>query len=569
MRTRPATTTDGISPASGGCPFSGNADEPPAVSRRGVLAGAAVLAASSMFAGTGVASAAVPASPSAAPPIAGAADGSPLRGAPNWKHAVGDPRGSDIVAKFGPNREARFGTMFKGLPPFTPDDALLVDLSEHMLENRGPLDDILPDGHDNFDMPSGYIYLGQFIDHDMTHDTTPLPDRQTDPHGLTNFDTPQFDLGSVYGKGPQQSPELYDPNRPGHLLLRRNVLGIEDLPRDSAGNAFTGDPRNDENLIISQMQMAFIKLHNRFMDGEAKGNFARAQQLTRWHFQWVIVHDFLPHVVGRALVDDMVFTLPGGRIRAKTVFYLPLDQRRPMMPIEFSVGAYRWGHSGIRPEYEMHETPGVSPNPAVLPIFDTSNPPNDLRGSRPLPFEATIDWNYFFEIRGVQSPDDRNFARSIDTQVARPLHDLPDSVVAHTPGAILALAQRNLLRGKRLGLPSGQDVAARMRMVLPTMPAPLSNAQLGLTDPRWGGKAPLWFYCLKEAEIGGGNRLGAVAGRIVAEVILGLLQADFASYWNARTPFVPVGGPDFTMGDLLRLAGAPIIDPSTGLPIVS
>jgi hypothetical protein len=133
-------------------------------------------------------------------------------------------------------------------------------------------------------------------------------------------------------------------------------------------------------------------------------------------------------------------------------------------------------------------------------------------------------------------------------------------VVAHTPDAVLALAERNLLRGKRLGLPSGQDVAARMKKVMPSMPAPLTNDQLGLTDPAWAGKAPLWFYCLKEAELGGGRRLGPVTGRIVAEVILGLLQIDTASYWNARTPFTPVGGPGFRMGDLLTLAGAPIVD---------
>jgi hypothetical protein len=92
------------------------------------------------------------------------------------------------------------------------------------------------------------------------------------------------------------------------------------------------------------------------------------------------------------------------------------------------------------------------------------------------------------------------------------------------------------------------------------MPDPLTNDQLGLTDPAWGGKAPLWFYCLKEAELGGGQQLGPVAGRIVAEVILGLLQADQSSYWNSRTPFTPVGGPGFRMGDLLKLAGAPIVD---------
>jgi len=135
------------------------------------------------------------------------------------------------------------------------------------------------------------------------------------------------------------------------------------------------------------------------------------------------------------------------------------------------------------------------------------------------------------------------------------------------------LAQRNLLRGKRLGLPAGQDVAARMKTTLRGQPDPSTNAQLdldgkfNLVDPGWDGKAPLWFYCLREAELGGGHRLGPVVGRIIAEVLVGLLQIDTHSYWIARTPFTPIGAPNFKMGDLLKLAKAPIIDPQTNQPI--
>lgn len=537
----------------------------PGVSRRLVIGGgmAAVVGA---LAAAGVAPAAAsPAAPGGPPgtgaptPSSGPAPGTPLPGKVKWAHAVGDPRGSDVVSTFGRATEARYGAMFRELPAFAPPDQLLTDLAMSMTEDRGPMDDIVPDGNDNVDMPSGFVYLGQFIDHDMTRDGTPLGLQRVDPHGLTNFDSPQFDLASVYGAGPSANPELYDTDR-RHLLLRPNALGVMDLPRDANNKALTGDPRNDENFIINQLQQAFIMLHNRFLDREAGGNFARAQQLARWHYQWVIVHDFLPHVVGQPLVDSMLRTVEG-RVRANILFYRPGNPSKPMMPIEYSAGAYRWGHSGIRPEYEMHDTPGASPNPAVLPIFDTNPDPvtaRDLRGSRPLYPEAMIDWNYFFEIPGVDAPDDRNFARKVDTHVARPLFQLPDSVVAHVQGAILALAERNLLRGKRLGLPSGQDVADLMRRRLPALPAPLTNAQLGLTDPAWAGRAPLWFYCLKEAELGGGRALGPVAGRIVAEVILGLLQLDQQSYWNAAVPFTPIGGPALRMGDLLKLAGAPI-----------
>jgi len=542
------------------------------LSRRGFLGGAVAAAGAWAVAGRMGAASAAPAPPPAPPAPAPAlprvihlprgqgADGRALPGTVRWRHAVGDPRGSDVVAVFGRAKEARFGTMFKDLQAFAPADDLLSNLAHAMTESRDPADDIVPDALDNFGMPSGYIYLGQFIDHDMTRDTTPLTTQSVDPHALTNFDTPRFDLASVYGKGPTGDPQLYESDHK-HLKLVTNSFGVIDLPRGADGTALVGDPRNDENLIVSQLQAAFIRLHNHFVDNDAKGDFARAQQLTRWHFQWVIVHDFLPRVVGQPLLDGLL-TTSGAKVRAKLLFYKPGNPLKPMMPIEYSAGAYRWGHSGIRPEYEMHQTQ-MSPSPSTLPIFSADPDPvkaRDLRGSRPLYPDAVIDWNYFFEIPGVPDPDDRNYARLIDTQVARPLQQLPDSVVAHTADAVLALAERNLLRGKRLGLPSGQDVAAWMRKAVPTMPAPLTNNDLGLTDPAWGGMAPLWFYCLKEAELGGGTQLGPVAGRIVAEVILGIIQADQSSYWNAPRQFTPVGGAGFRMGDLLTLAGAPIVD---------
>jgi len=436
--------------------------------------------------------------------------------------------------------------MFKSLPAFTPPDELLSGLAESMVEPREPLSDVSlsKDGFDNPDLPAGYTYLGQFIDHDMKRDETPLSQQQADPKGLKNFDTPFFDLGSVYGRGPALDPQLYDPAVPGKLLLQEHD-GVLDVPRTPSGTAMIGDPRNDENLIILQLQVAFIRLHNRFL--EQTKDFAAAQELTRWHFQWVIVHDFLPRVVGQDVVDSLLVQNATGRVSLRSSFYKPGNPNRPMMPVEYSVAAYRFGHSMIRAEYELRDVPDTDGESLTRPIFSADG--RDLRGSRPLPAELALDWNYFFDVPGLDSPDDRNQARLIDTQVARPLHDLPPTVVLHTSGGILALAERNLLRGKRLGLPSGQDVAKAMRLPV------LSNADLGLTEGGWGGKAPLWFYILKEAELRGGRRLGPVGGRIVADVILGILALDKRSYFNARSRFTPAVAGCRT-GDLLRLSGA-------------
>ncbi|MGA8996118.1 MAG: heme peroxidase family protein, partial [Nocardioidaceae bacterium] len=474
----------------------------------------------------------------------------PVTGLPTMKHAVGDPRGIDIAVTSGRNAEARYGLMFKKLPAFAPDDTLLTALAEEMVDPSGPLTDVRlsNDGFDNHDMPAGYTYVGQFIDHDMTRDETPLSEQNADPKGLQNFDTPAFDLGSVYGRGPDLDPALYDPAKRGRLLLVEHD-GVLDLPRHPNGTAIIGDARNDENLIICQLQVAFIRLHNHFLD--RTGSFEAARQQTRWHFQWMIVNDFLAHVVGKNVVDKLLSQKSNGTVKVASSFYKPKNPLRPMMPVEYSAAAYRFGHSMIRAEYELRDVPQTDDSPEqslTLPIFATDG--RDLRGSRPLPGDLWIDWNYFFSVPGLDSPDDRNMARLIDTQVARPLHDLPETVVLPMPGAVLALAERNLLRGKRLGLPCGQDVAVAMGV------KPLDNVKdLGLSDPGWGGKAPLWFYILKEAELAGGKKLGPVGGRIVADVILGVLAADKTSYFNAKTRFQPVV-PQCRMGDLLQLCGA-------------
>jgi hypothetical protein len=520
--------------AHGGCPFSGAAGGAK-LSRRGVLAGLTALALTPVVGGVSLSGG------SGGPAVSVAAAAAPKkRRALRASHAA-DQRGLDIAVKGGRDKEARFGLMFKKLPAFAPPDALLTALALQMNDGKKPLSDV-KDSDVEFDipsMPAGYIYLGQFIDHDMTLDTTPLTLQQQDPKGMTNFDTPRFDLASVYGKGPGGSPELYDPARPGYLLTDDHD-DVRDLPRDDTGAAYLGDPRNDENLIVAQLHAVFLRLHNKLRDEGT--SFEQAQQLLRWHYQWLIVHDFLARIVGPDVVARLIRRKPT-KLEFLGTFYKPKNPKRPYMPVEYSGAAYRFGHSMIRAEYEVHDG-------HTIPIFGNEGH-QDLRGTRRIPADLWIDWNYFFEIPGMDTPDDRNMARKIDTQLSLPLSTLPPTVVAPTTGAIIALAERNLLRAKRLGLPAGQDVAAAMGL------KPLTNQQLGLSDPGWKGKAPLWFYILKEAELLGGNRLGPVGGTIVAEVILGLLAADPTSYFNANPTFDP--GPGYGMGHFLLWADA--IDP--------
>ena len=502
----------------------------PQLTRRHLLTGAAMIGGTAVWGPRPAAAAATPgvgAAPVGPSPTATAAAGP-------WKHAIGNPRGSDIAVKVGRTAEGRFGVMFKRAPAFGPPDELLHSLAVSMVDARVPGQD--PSNHDAQDNPSitgGYTFLGQFIDHDMTRDTTPLTLQQADPKGTVNFDTPFFDLQSVYGNGPVADPQLYESD--GTHLKIVAPLGIPDLPRDGTGQALLGDPRNDENLVIAQLHLGFLAFHNRLVD-EGK-SFVEARKLTRWHFQWLIVHEFLPRVCGRALINSYL-SVPPPQVRPK--FYTAKNPIRPFMPIEFSVGAYRFGHSMVRSEYEMNDA-------HTRPTFGQEG--FDLRGARPCPPELQADWSYFFDVPGMIPPDGLNLARRIDANIAIPLHDLPGTVVPRdiTP-AFTDLAERNLLRGKRLGLAAGQDIAKAMGL------PPLTNAALGLTDTRWGGKAPLWFYVLKEAELQhGGSHLGAVGGRIVAETILAFLHLDKTSYLWASPTFTPMKTP-FTVGDFLKFS---------------
>jgi Animal haem peroxidase len=424
-----------------------------------------------------------------------------------------------------PISEGRFGRMFRRLPSMPPlDDGALQALAEQMREPGQPGGwEGTVQNFDNETIPAGYTYLGQFIDHDITFDPTSSLQRRNDPDALHDFRTPRFDLDSLYGSGPIDEPFQYRRGRNGlAMLIEPNINGVEDLPRNSEGVALIGDPRNDENTIVGQLQLVFLALHDKLaaeveVDASvpADQRFAEAERRLRWHYQWAVVHDYLPKVIGTEMFNrlynaDKKTGLPDVDLRYYRV------KNNPYMPVEFSVAAFRFGHSQIRGIYNLSQAVRDRPIFTSGPLADQFA---DLRGFRPLPPGWTVDWSMFFPIGGSKPQP----SRMIDAKLVPALFDLPDG------GGSLAF--RNLKRAQALGLPSGQDVAKLLQLPL------LTSAELaGAPEP-----TPLWFYILKESEVRveGGRHLGPVGGRIVGEVLLGLLRGDPQSWFSADPAWTP------------------------------
>ncbi|HEY1703424.1 MAG TPA: heme peroxidase family protein [Trebonia sp.] len=477
------------------------------------------------------------------------------------------PHGEDAPA-------GRFGRMFPALPARKPAGLGLAE--------RFGLPGGLMDGgetttdQENPGLPAGFTYFGQLIDHNTTFDPTSQLDQDTDPLSLTDFRPPRLDLANVYGTGPVAQPYLYDPDSRG-TKIATSANGV-DVVRTSEHVALIGDPRNDENLLLSQLHLAFVKFHNALVDLLAAGTitdvngdplpprppaqppvedpgvpieellstgdyygalFSKAQQLARWHYQWIIVHEYLPLIGDPVVVRDIERNGPE--------FFRPGD--RAFMPVEFSVAGFRAvGHPTVRSSYQVNDgfEGKIFPDNPGAPAL----PRTDLRGGIPVDAAHAVDFSFFFPLSPARVPQS---AKKFQSLLNRQLLDLPVSAV---PGSVTgglarplgSLAVRNLLRSEVLELPSGQDVARKVGVV------PLTDDQLGTEGPIY-----LWFYLLKEAEIlGGGLSLGPVGTRIVAETLIGLLDSDSGSYRSAYSAWRPTladGSGEFGITDLLRIAG--------------
>ena len=382
-------------------------------------------------------------------------------------------------------------------------------------------------GSDDAAQAAGWPFFAQIIAHDITADRSAVGPH-ADTAELRNARSPKLNLEVLYGDGPVGNPYLYEREDPALFLTADDGW---DLSRNSQGVALIGDPRDDVHLFVNQLHVTMLHAHNAIVtllrdQGTADADvFVQARRTLTWHYQWVVLHDFLPRLVGSRIVDDVLVT--GGR------HYAP-SPAEVYLPLEFADAAYRYGHAQIREAYRLR-----ADGPAV-PLFP------DLIGFRAVPADHHLDMAQIFDLPD-RPPAQR--AKRIDGRLPDSLIRLPGQVTGDvTDDAYKSLAVRDLMRGTATGLPSGEAVAAALEI-----PA-LTVKNIG---PGWESGTPLWLYVLKEAEcLCDGDRLGPVGGRIVAEVIVGLLRADRASWLSENPGWQPTLPHEdrFSMADLLLLA---------------
>ena len=498
--------------------------------------------------------------------------------------------------KYEQLQPGRFTKLLEGLDPAKFDLRDLERLARRMTsrQDRSPTPEGGRDPEEG-KIPAAYTYLGQFVDHDLTFDPTSqlrdfLTPRQID--GLEDYRTPRFDLDNLYGRGPADQPFMYEPDGL-HMLLGERISGnpfdrgARQIPRGPNGRALIGDPRNDENRIVAQLHATFLRFHNQVADYLAKTNylgrkpsFDDVRNWVRWHYQWILVKDYLPRIVNDGTYQS-VFANP----HKPAVRKLPVPRGGlKLMPVEFSVAAFRFGHSMIRPEYRLNTTVERRPIFARGSADDSA----DLGGFRPIPSDWAIDWQFFINLEHDGTTPaatgplfDRierrpQMAYKIDTSLASPLGNLPPRI-AKDPSR---LALRNLQRGATFGLPSGQAVAEALH--LPTISDDRLVIGRATTEDQkdlrplakiangFAGNAPLWAYILSEAQVTSWEeagpvaslddvpiKLGPVGGTIVAEVFAALLVRDRTSYLNTNglregAPFTPI--PGFTRDGTFGLA---------------
>ncbi len=418
------------------------------------------------------------------------------------------------------NADLPFERLFPHLSPHRPPDEVL----EHLGEPDGPMSERkslwADDTYDSPNLAAGYTFFAQFLFHDLTYELVRRLSTERPPTTVQGGPS-SLRLHTLYGPGPEMSPHLYSFYEQEHFsgrLLTGPSGTRQDLPRNRQGRALVADPRNDENVVLAQLHLGITRFHNEVVSRLASSGdsgtalFNEAQRQARWHYQWAILNDFLPTIVGESKVEDA----------------LNRDFSREDaagLPLEVAQGVLRYVYSQVRLQYQINDDATV----ALLPADE--NDDTLLRhSSQSIPSRLAVDWTRFFDLDdGPTQP-----SKLIDTKITPAFLDLP--LVENPRPARRSVAVRFFLQGKRAGLPSGEDVARSLSEPA-TLPTTSALRKLGLKE------TPLLYYVLAEAEQqfqdSKKDRLGPVASRLLADTLVRRLRLDPLSYLNAHPSFTP------------------------------
>ncbi len=390
-------------------------------------------------------------------------------------------------------------------------------------------------GYQPSDLPASITFMGQFIDHDLTKNGTNLVDPEN--NSVQDLASPLIDLDSVFGPRSDAGSVLSPKTPDGKFQLRK--LGNNnayDVIRDGMGNALIPDGRNDENQLILQVHLLIMRVYNLLIKNKHLSPI-EAQRETIFNWQSVVLNDHQASVLDADVFQEVIGDLdnylqdPG----QNHLRYKPEADGSLRLPHEFAIG-FRYGHSQLRNRYtvSMHHTFELFNN--LLPGPDYA----DLRGSRALEADRAIDWPYF-----INPNKDYKRSNRLDTLITNDLFNLPESAVPDVPTKFLGnLPQRNLIRSREIGLTSGERLfdfffgahapgKLSPDEIDPNAIDPEHSSQ-GLFEKGGTFQTPLWYYILKEAELGGGLRLGKLGSRLVGEVVAGAIYYNTDSY--VRSP---------------------------------
>lgn len=353
---------------------------------------------------------------------------------------------------------------------------------------------------DESNIDAGLTYIGQMISHDIVPATT------MNPRSRKNVE-PYLNLSSIFGSDPDRNVSFVlkelrhnRSNRKGYDIERYDF--IIDSKKERRANI--PEPRNDENVIISQLHALWQRLFNLLLVQEAQ-SLHSAQHLTIKAFQLIVIEDFLYHIL-----DEQVFK---ALFENKHVYFHP-ELKQDVIPDYFKHAAFRFGHSMIRDFYRIQSSPVPD-----LPLKKLFNGNQDLQTSQ------VIDWRKMFANPSQQ-------ALLIDTHITPIMQEVKFSTASPID---INVVMKNLEAGMKNKLRSGTQELALLNKHNASNPLfngigqfpPLELEQrfldCGFEDI---SELPLWPYILLEAEQNKGrsNRLGKLGSLLVGEVIKNAIE---------------------------------------------